>query len=887
MNGGLRRRLYSLLLLAFPRSVRREYGREMTELFESQLEDARQAGTSTFQVWSMAITDALRHGGALRAEPIRRALVAAAGSVRRWRWWMRAFFHDVRYTLRVVARRPAVTLLAILTLALGIGANTAIFSAVNAVLLRPLPYPQPDRVMMLFEKRPAEGAFDNPASPADALDWIAMNTTFDAMAAMTPAPVDLTGSGEPVRVSAGAVTPRFFDVFGTQPLFGRTFQSDDAIPGKHRVVVLGHSIWRERFGGNSSIVGQTVSLSGVPHVVIGVLPETFDFPDDTLRLWRPLSFATATPTRTLHYLNVYGRLKPHATLDQARADMERVGAQLLQQYPDANRGHGVHVNSMTAQLKGPIRSPLLLLLGAVAFVLLIACVNVSNLMLSQAAARRREMAVRAAVGAGRARLAGQMLTESIVLGLLGGAAGLLVARWAIAAVRNVAPVDTPLVGLQHFTLEPRVLVFTFVLSLAASVLFGAMPAWYLARQNLNDTLKDAGRSPASIRRRLRVALVVSEIALASLLLIAAGLTIRSFQSLLNTEAGFERDHVLTFAITLPVSRYRTPEAQVAAFRSIESRLQTLPGVRAVAATSHLPLAGGDSRRGVGIEGREPTPDTPTRAHVRAITNEYLNVMGIRLKQGRPFGPADTDDGSKVIIVNDTMARRYWPGTSPIGKRLQLGGETEWREVIGVANDVRFWGLDRPVNPEMYLPLGQYPTSFVTFALRTDTAPSSLTAAAREQIRAVDPDLPVADVQTMNDVAADSISSRRAGMLLLTVFGGLALILAVAGIYGVMAHLVALRTSEIGIRMTLGAQPSSIMGLVLREGLAQALAGLAIGMAGGVLVMRTFRAMLFEVNPADPITIAAVTVLLLAAATLACILPARRAMRVDPVEALRS
>ena len=881
------RLVYAVLLFAFPARIRREFGRDMADMFEQQLHMARAAGTRTADIWIQAIADALRHGLAERFTVVKHAAHGTLRATGRWRWWVHAFLKDVRYSLRILARRPAITLLAILTLALGIGFNTAIFSAVNAVLLRPLPYPDPDRIMALWEKRPAEGVFDNPASPADALDWIRMNETFEAMAAMTPAPLDLTGSGDPIRVFAGAVTPQFFEVFGTQPLLGRTFRPDDAVPGRHRVVLLDHGIWRERFGANAAVVGQMVSLSGVPHEVIGVLPETFDFPATTVRLWVPLVFAAGTePSRTSHYLSVYGRIRRGITVEQARADMDRIGTQLLQQYPDANRGHSVHVTSMAAELKGPIRSPLLLLLSAVAFVLLIACVNVANLMLSQAAARRREMAVRAAVGAGRMRLAGQMFTESIVLGVLGGAAGLCVAWWAIAAVRQLAPVDTPVVGMAHFALEPRVLAFTFFLSLVAAVLFGLLPAWHLSRQNLNDTLKDGGRSPAGVKRKLRVALVVSEIALASLLLIAAGLTIRSFQSLLGTESGFRTEGVLTFDIALPAARYRTSDAQLAAFASIESRLRALPAVRVVGSTSHLPLADNDARRGVGIEGREPTPDTPTRAHVRAITNEYLNVMGITLKEGRAFGPADNPTAPDVVIVNETMGKRYWPGVSPIGKRVRLGGDTEWREVVGVAGDVRFWGLDRPVNPEMYLPQVQFPFPFQTFALRTEGPPSSLAAAAREQVRAVDPNLPLANIRTMREVAADSVSSRRAGMLLLSVFGVLALVLAAAGIYGVMSHLVALRTSEIGIRMTLGAEPASVMRLVLREGLWQAALGLVLGIAGAVLTMRTFRTLLYEVHPADPLTIVAVAALLLATAAAACIVPARRAMSVDPVQALR-
>ena len=884
----LERCVYRLLLLAFPRRVRREYGNDMVALFCAQLADAREARSGQARLWVLAIADAAVHGTAERARPARALAAAVIHETRRWRWWMHAIGQDLRYAMRRLVKQPGTTAIAILTLALGIGANTAIFSAVNAVLLRPLPYPEPDRVMMLWEKRLAEGVLDNVVAPADFLDWARLNTTFESTAGLTSLPADLTGAGDPVRLLTAAVSPAFFDVFKTGPSLGRTFRSDEDVPGKHRVVIIGHRVWQERFGADRAIVGRTISLSGVPHEVIGVLPRTFEFPDETLDFWVPMAFAAgAQPSRTSHYLQVYGRLKPGVTLDQARADLDRIGLQLQEQYPDSNRGHGAHVTSMASQLQAPVRSPLLLLLVAVGLVLLIACVNVANLLLAKAAARRREMAVRAAVGAARARLAGQMITESVVLSLLGGTAGLVVAWWAIGGLRLLAPADTPLLGLEHLALEPRVLGFTFLVSLLTGVLFGVLPAWHLASQDVSDALKDGGRSPGGIRKNLRLALVVSEIALASLLLVAAGLTVRSFQSLLNADAGLRSDGVLTFNIALPESRYRVPETQVAAFDQIGERLRTLPGVIAVGATSFLPLSGADSRRGVGIEGREPTPDTPTRAHPRSVTPDYFPAIGISVKEGRGFTKADDATAPLVVVVNETMARRYWPGTSPVGKRIALGGTDVWREVVGVIADVRHWGLDRAVNPEMYFPQVQLPFSAsMTFVLQTKADPASLAAAAREQVRQVDANLPLSDVQTMDQVAALSMASRRGGMLLLSVFGLLALTLAAAGIYGVMSHLVALRRAEIGIRMTLGATPAAVMGLVLKEGLLQALGGLAIGVAGGVLAMSTFRAMLFEVEPADPMTIGIVTVLLLGTAAVACIIPARRAMRVDPVEALR-
>ena len=802
---------------------------------------------------------------------------------------MEAFRQDVRYALRLLLKQPGITTIAILTLALGIGANTAIFSAVNAILLRPLPYANADRLVMVWEKRQSEGVLDNVVAPADFLDWAKMHRSFDAIAAMTSTTADLTGAGEPVRLFSGAVSPPFFDVLGVKLALGRTFRPEEAVVGQHRVVILGHKVWQERFSSDAAIVGRRILLNSIPHEVVGVLPATFEFSDATLSLWAPLALegGPRAPTRGLHFLSVYGRLKDGVTLQQARTDMDRVGAQLTAQYPETNRNHGAHVAMLKDELQAPVKEGLLTLLAAVGFVLLIACVNVANLLLARAASRRREMAVRAAVGAGRWRLAGQALTESVILALIGGAAGLLVANWGIDLMRQIAPRGVPVLGADQVKLDPSVLTFTFLLSIATGLIFGILPAWQLASQDVNESLKDGGRSPAGVRKRLRMALVVSEIALASLLLVGAGLTLRSFQTVLRAEAGFNQNGLLTAFVSLPAARYRDDAKRVATYDEIERRFASLPGVRAVGGTSHLPLSGQDSRTGVAIEGREPTPDTPTRAHPRAITLDYFRAMGIRLIEGRNFAPSDHSESPFVIIVNETMARRYWPGVSPVGKRLSMGGTTVPREVVGVVSDVKHWGFDRPANPEMYLPQKQMVWDGLTFALATDVDPVTLTAAVRSELKAVDPDLPLSNVRTMEEVAARSVAARRSTMLLLGIFGALALVLAAAGIYAVMAQLVTLRSMEMGVRMTLGARPSTVMRLVLREGLIQAAAGLTIGLISAVIVMRWFRTVLFHVSPADPLTLSAVAVLLLATATLACIVPARRAMKVDPVQALRN
>ena len=890
--------MYRLLLLAFPKRVRREFGDDMARLFEAQRRAVRESGGGLARFWVSAILDAAIHGTAER--------ISAAVAILRtglqpgtWRLCMRAFAHDLKHAVRLLVRQPGVTIVAIVTLALGIGANAAIFSAVDAILLRPLPYEEPDRLVMIWEKRQAEGVLDNFVAAADYMDWARMNTVFDSTAAFTPSTVDLTGSGEAVRLNAGVVTPAFFDVFRIRPLLGRTFAPGDGVVGRHRVALLGHGLWLRRFGSDPAIVGRTLSLNGIPHEVVGVLPASFESPDPTLEIWAPLAFeGTPQPlSRDSHNFFVYGRMKAGVTLQQARVEMDRLGEQLSNQYPETNSTHGIWVSSLRDQIAGPmqrsvaqsgsLRSGLLLLLASVAFVLLIACVNVANLLLARAAGRRREMAVRAAIGAGRARLAAQSLTESLVLGLAGGIAGLFVGYWGIAALRELTPKGVQIVGLEHLALDGRVLGFAFLLSVATGLVFGLLPAFQLAKQDVNLALKDGGRTAGAIRRRLRLALVVSEIALASLLLVGAGLTLRSFQTLLRAQPGFAADSVLTSVVALPGTRYRSDDAIVAAVGQLEARFSSIPGVRAVGATSHLPLSGQDSRRGIVVEGRVAPPDTPTRAHPRYVTPGYFRAMGIQLASGRFFSDADRAGAPFVAIVNETMARSYWPGKSPVGSRVRFTGTKEMREVIGVIRDVRHWGLDAQVNPEMYVPLGQLPVSGLSFVVAAQQVdPGSLANPLREALRAFDPNLPLSKVRTMSDVATGSVGARRAAMVLLAAFGALALVLAAAGIYGVMAHLVALRTSEIGVRVTLGAKPAALMRLVLREGLLQAAIGLTIGLLASVLVMRAFQTMLYEVSPADPFTLAAVAVVLMVTAAAACAIPARRAMRVDPVQALR-
>jgi putative ABC transport system permease protein len=880
---------YRLLLLCFPRRVRREFGGDMQRMFEQHAGAARASGESLARLWLEAIADAVRHGMAERADDLFDRARALARGLTHWRLWMRTLRHDVRHAVRLSVRQPGVTVLVVLTLALGIGANTAIFSTVDAVLLRPLPYDEPDRLVMVWEKRAAEGVFDNVVAPADYVDWARMNTVFESIAALTSISADLTGSGEPVRLAAGAVTTRFFDVLRVRPQLGRTFRADDGVAGRHRVIVLGDGLWRRQFGADPTVVGRSILLNGVAHQVVGVLPRSFEFPNPDLELWAPLPFdGLSEPlSRASHELFVYARMKPGVTLDQARSEMDRLGAQLSAQYPDTNARHSSWVSSLRDQLTEGVRPALWLLVGAVAFVLLIACVNVANLLLVRSVGRRREIAVRAALGASRARLAGQLLTESLLLGLLGGAAGLIVAFWAIRAIRELLPVDAPVLGFAHITLDARVLGFTLVLSLATSVVFGLLPAWQLAGQDVNASLQEGGpRHVGAVRRRLRLTLVVSEIALASLLLVAAGLALRSFKARLDVPAGFTAEGRVTTQIVLRNARYREESVLVGSYEDIERRFAAMPGVRSVGATSALPLSGQDARRGIIVEGFVPPDETPTRAHVRAITPGYPRAMELQLAAGRGFSDADRASTPRVAIVNDTMARRYWPNGSPIGRRVMFTGTNDWREVVGVVRDVRHWGLARPVNPEIYVPLAQYPVSNLRFVIATDLDPASLGGPMREVLRAVDPDLPLATVRTMADIAAQSVAAHRAMMVTLAAFASMALLLAAAGIYGVMAHLVGLRTAEIGVRLALGADRGSVLRAILADGVRQAAVGLAIGLAAAAALVRLARGLLYGIQPGDPLTFGAVAVVMLAAAILACLVPALRAMRVDPVTALR-
>lgn len=882
----LARASYRLLLRLCPADLRAEFGAQMEALFVADL--ARARGLRKLTVWMQAVQDVLRHGVGARNDRWNRhrktsAYVEYEGSG----WSMDTWRYDLRHAIRAMFDQKATSAIIVLTLAMAIGANTAVFSAVHTVLIKPLPYPSPDSLLMLWEKREAEGNMKNSVSAADYLDWSRMATSFTGMAAFSDVTVDLTGSGEPEKIPLQGVSASYFDVLGVRPMLGRTFVPGDDTEGRNIVVVLANRLWQQRFGGDPSIIGRSIVLNGGAFQVVGVLPANATFPHTDAQLFAPLVLVRPNqpPSRTSHGLGVYARLKPGVSFEQARAEMDRIGKTLEDTYPQLSRGHGATATKLTEEITGPVERTLIVLMAAVGFILLIACINVTNLLLARAAGRRREMALRAAVGASRVRLVRQVIVECAVLALAGGVLGLLLSVWSVQMLAAQLPaVVRP---NQTIVFSTPILFFTIAVCALVALLSGALPAWHLVREDPSEPLKEGGRSPASLKRSLRFGLIVVEVALTSLLLVAAGLTLRSFQRVLSQPAGIETGQRLTFRAALPGARYVGAASAERFFGELEKRLAAEPMIEIAGGTMFLPLTTMDGRRGVVIENRDVGPDDgPTRAHPRVVTANYIQAIGARIREGRGFLPDDSETATKVAIVNETMAKKYWPGASPLGKRVRFSDQEDWREVVGIIGDVKHWGLDAPVNPELYVPLSQFPTWALTWVLKTNGDPLALVPIVRRHLQELDANLPLFQVSTMEEVAAQSVEQRRWTMRLLAVFAVLALAMAAAGIYGVMAHLVSLRTPEIGVRLTLGAHPLRVMAQVLREGAMQTVIGLAIGLSASLALMKGMRSILFGIEPTDPVTLVSVGVSLMLVALLAVAVPAFRAMRVDPISALR-
>jgi putative ABC transport system permease protein len=768
-----------------------------------------------------------------------------------------------------------------MTLALGIGANGAIFSIVHAVLLRPLPYAEPHELVMVWESRPREGVYDNVVSPADFLDWRARQQVFDGIAAQVATSVNLTASGEPERLDAGNVSAAFFGVLGVVPLRGRDFRPAEEQAGSNRVVILDHGFWERRFGGDPNVVGQQVTLDGQPHEVIGVLPAAFRFPGESIELWRPIDFTNEDMrARFNHFLIVYARLKDGMTIDRAQTNLDAIASQLQREVALQNQGHGAHIIALRDQLLGDVRPSLGILMAAVTFILLIACVNIANLLLVRGAARRREVALRSALGAGRGRIVRQFVLECVTLAAVAALVAVPITLWGLHAVKSFVPTDVP--RLNDAGLNLTVIGFMVGVAIVTAILFSLAPAWQVSTLNLANTLNESGARAGTSGRRTRQALVVAEISLAFVLLVGAGLMTRTLVNLLTVDTGFVGDEVLTVPITMAGTEYVTPQQQAVFFSELLSRVRAQPGVHSAGYTSHLPMSGVDSRAGIGIEGREPDPtDEPTRAHWRVITPGYFSAMQIQLVRGRFPTESEVQTRAPVSLINRTAAERYWPGVDPIGTRVRV--QQEWREIVGIVHDVRHWGASSPVNPEVYLP-GFWPRT--NLVVRAAQNPVALTTMVREQVRALSPTLPVATIRTMDEIRGQSVASPRFYLLLLGIFGALALVLAVLGVHGLISYAVTQSRRDIGIRMALGARGQDVVRTFLREGLVLTACGLSLGIIGVFALTRLMAALLFSVTPTDSVTFVATALLMGMVAVLASYVPARRSADVDPLTALR-
>jgi putative ABC transport system permease protein len=809
-----------------------------------------------------------------------------------------AFLQDIRYGARLLAKHRAFTVVAVLTLALGIGANTAIFSVVNELLLRPLPYPGADRLVMLWEIT-SQGTHQNPTSRNNFRAWRERSTLFEAMAAFTDQRLSLTGGGEPEEVPAQFATPELFRVLGVEPVLGRGMTQADAVEGSPDVAVLSHGFWQRRLGGDPHVIGKTLMLNGLPHTVIGVLPAGFEWhirkrssTGRPAEIWTVLPMpAPGQPGSTGRFLSVVARLKAGVPLGAAEAEMKAIAAHLEIEDPDHNKGCTSEILPLREQLVGNVRPALLILLGAVGFVLLIACANVANLLLSRAAAREKEIVLRTALGARRIRVVRQLLAESLLLAGLGSLLGLAFAWWGLRALVAISPRD--IVDLQGVGLDLPVLALTLIVSLATGLLFGLAPALESTRLNLGDALKEGGKGAAgqdARSRRLRGALVIAEVALALVLLAGAGLLVKSFFRLQAIDTGFDTGNVLTMVLRLPDGKYTEDRQIVEFFREATARIRTLPGVRSAGAVNFLPLYGGPgSATDFTVEGRPvPPPGQTLGTSVRVADPGYFGAMGIPLLRGRNFTDAEAREARHVVIVSAAMARQHFAGENPIGKRIsvEMFENPVPAEIVGIVGDVRYDSLTDEAQPTVYFPQSELAYSFMTLVVRTDGDPADMAPAVRRELRAIDPDQPVSDVRTMDQVMSDTVGRARFNTLLLGLFAAMATLLAAVGIFGVMSYSVTLRTREIGLRMALGAPQNQVLRLILKQGLVLTLAGIGVGLAGALALTRLLSGLLFGVRSTDPATFAAIVLLLTFVSMIACYIPARRATRVDPLIALK-
>ena len=804
---------------------------------------------------------------------------------------LESILRDARYGARALLKNKGFTAVAVLTLALGIGANTAIFSVIDAVLLRPLPYPESERLVKLYARDPAGDAFA--VSPADFLEGYARAQAFEHLSAYRESSFNMASRERPERVSGAVVSPEFFSVMGVGARLGRHITPAQDAPGGPRVVVLGHAFWQKRFGGDAGVLGKSIDLDGEPRTVVGVMPEGFQFPAGA-ELWASARYAvpehplrpTQDPTtrRNSQYFNVVGRLRAGVGLEQANAEAKAVAARLKQQYGEEEEAVSALVLTLHEDVVGETRSALLLLVGAVAILLLIACANVANILLARGATRQKEIALRLALGAGRVRLVRQFLTESLLLALAGGGLGVLLAMWALAPLKALVPQEMS--GGTPLALDARVLAFTALVSLGAALVFGLFPALNLADQDLNGVLKEGGRGGSGGARsnRARRVLVVSEIALAAVLLTGAGLLIRSLDHLLDAPLGFEPGRVLTAQLTLPQARYPEKTQRAAFVGRVLEQLGGAPEVESAAAVSRIPLNFGRSTRSVEVQGRTPPAGGWVTPDYLVASPGYFRSMGVPLLAGRDFDARDVAGAQRVVVINEAAARHFWPGEDPLGKLIKT--DDEWSQVVGVVGNVRQVSLAEPPAAAVHVPYAQDPWPFMALVVRAKSAPAGAVPALREAVGGVDRDVPLYGVRPMGEVLTTSVAARRWRTLLLSLFALTALGLACLGIYGVTAYSVTQRTHEMGIRMTLGAQKRDVLRLVVVQGLKLAVVGVAAGLLVALALSRLATSMLYGVEAADPLTLAAVSAILIAVTAAACLVPARRAANVDPLVALK-
>ena len=811
---------------------------------------------------------------------------------------MNTLLQDIRFGLRMLLKSPSVSIVATIALALGIGANTAIFSVVNAVLLRPLPFPDSESLVAVFESDTQRGLQRGSHSYPNFMDLRAQNTVFEHVATYRSGDYIMTGRGEPARLQGAVVTADLFPLLGVQPILGRTFVPDEDKPSTNRVVILSHKLFQQRFGGDPSILNQTITLEGINFTVIGIMPDSFEFPiqNDPVELWTTIAGDASgsepvTGQRGAHFLRVIGRLKPGVTPEQAQAELTTIGSRLEQQYPDTNTHRTLRLESALTALVGDIRPALLILLGAVACVLLIACANVANLLLARATSRHKEMAIRTALGASRTRVIRQLLTESILLSLVGGGVGLLLAVWWSDLLVALGKEDIP--RAIHVGMDWRVLGFTLGVSLLTGLIFGLAPAFHSSKTELVESLKEGARgtSAGSFANVFRKALVVIELGFAVLLLTGAALLIQSLWRLQRVNSGLHPENVLTFNVTLPEVKYKW-EKQSQFFIDLKQRLETTPGAQSASTIYPLPLSGERFVISFEIEGRPMAPKDHPSGEFFTTGVGYFKTMGIPMIKGRDFDDRDKHGSTPVVIVSETFARQHFPNEEAVGKRIKPGISTiddedsTMREIVGVVGDVRNQNLSTESKPAYYVPQTQVPFSSMVAVVKTANEPRSLISAVTKEVAAMDRDIPLFGVKSMEEYLSASVAAPRFSTTLLSIFAGVALVLTIVGLYGVMSYSVAQRTNEIGIRMALGAQSRDVLLMIVKQGSVLIAMGLAIGLAGAYALTRLIASLLFGVTAKDPFTFAAVAVILAVVALLACYIPALRATKVDPMNALR-